>query len=76
MSTEISAKSARFFESRGLNGQEKLVQKIKDEAAGLLDAIDSISIPPDNREAGRLVALARTELEACVMWAIKAISRG
>lgn len=71
----VSAKASKVFESRGLNGQEDRVQRIKDSAATLFEQIDSISIPPGNSEAGRLVSLAKTELESSVMWAVKAISR-
>lgn len=75
MADTISQKASKVFESRGIDGKESLVQRIKDEAASLYDAIDCISIPPGNTEAGRLVALAKTDLESAVMWAVKAISR-
>lgn len=78
------------FESRGLGGREKLVDKIK-ELAGLLDdALSEISAPcdgpvadgvqivgiPRSRECLRLTAMAKTELELSVMLAVKAVSRG
>ena len=72
----VSDRAVKVFESRGLNGNEALVQQIKDQAAVLWDCIDSVVIPPGNSEAGRLVSLAKTELEASVMWAVKSISRG
>jgi len=65
----------RVFESRGLNGQEQRVEHLKKAAAFLLAEINKISIPPGNSEAGRLVSIAKTELETCVMYAVKAYSR-
>lgn len=62
------------FESRRIERIEQ-VDIIKFRAATLLAEIDAISIPPENREAGRLVSLAKTDLENCVMWAVKALSR-
>lgn len=67
--------SKKVFESRGLNGFEKEVEAIKNEAAILHSLISHISIAPGNSEAGRLVSLAKTELESAVMWAVKAVSR-
>lgn len=67
--------AARTFESRGLNGQEELVAELKDDASSFLARINQIEVAPDNREAARLVALAKTTLEESVMWAVKAISR-
>lgn len=71
----VTTRAVKVFESRGLNGHEKLVDEIKAQAAVLFDKIDSIPVPPGNSEAGRLVALAKTELESTVMWAVKAVSR-
>ena len=68
-------KAIATFESRGLNGQEKQVEGIKDLAARLFTAIDDIPVPPGNNEAGRLVAKAKTDLETSVMFAVKALSR-
>lgn len=65
---------SKVFESREIKRLDQ-VDVIKSRAAFLLAEIDSISIPPENREAGRLVSLAKTELESCVMWAVKALSR-
>lgn len=76
--TTISCKSGAVFESRGFANESHaiLVTRIKDQAAILLDLMGDISIPPDNAaEVGRLVALAKTDLESCVMWAVKAVSR-
>lgn len=70
-----STRATKVFESRGLNGQEQQVAALKSKAEELWDEIDSISVPPGNSEAGRLVALAKTELESTVMWAVKALSR-
>lgn len=72
------AKSYKTFESRGFASPEHgiLVESLKVDASALLATINAISIPPDNaQEVGRLVSLAKTELEASVMWAVKAISR-
>jgi len=71
----MSTRATKVFESRGLNGQEEKVQDLKNKAAELWQLIDNISVPPGNSEAGRLVALAKTELESTVMWAVKAFSR-
>lgn len=75
MSTVIvSERATKVFESRGLNGQEQQVEKIKVAAALLFDQIDAISCPPGT-DAGRLAALAKTKLELTVMCAVKALSR-
>lgn len=66
----------KVFESRGLNGNEDLVQLLKITAAGYLATINRIAIPSENKEAGRLVSLAKTAIEESVMWAVKAVSRG
>jgi len=91
------------FETRGLNGKEKVVDKIK-ELAGLLDDVllelgapeiipfsqallieGEVTVPdgnggtirqvPATRDAQRLAAMARTQLELSVMCAVKAVSR-
>lgn len=65
------------FESRGFvtnNGPEQ-VARIKTKAAALWDEFDNISVPPGNSEGGRLISLAKTELESAVMWGVKAVSR-
>lgn len=67
--------SIKVFESRGLNDQENRAQVIKNCAADLWTMIHDIEIPPGNSESGRLVSLSKTDLESCVMWAIKALSR-
>lgn len=71
----VSTRAHETFESRSLNGQEEQVDKIKTVAALLFDQIDAIALPPEKREAARLVALAKTNLEQTVMWAVKACSR-
>lgn len=63
------------FESRGLNGRLTQVEQIKETAAALWSMINAISCDPDNTEAPRLLALAKTDLESSVMWAVKGISR-
>lgn len=70
-----TARAIKIFESRSVNGQEGKVEEIKYLAAHLWDVIDVISVPPGNNEAGRLIALAKTELELTVMWTVKALSR-
>lgn len=70
----MSRRAHDTFASFGLNGQEAKVDGIKSLAAQLWDAIDNISIEP-NAAGGRYVALAKTELEQAVMWAVKAVSR-
>lgn len=71
-----SRAAVAVFESRGLNGQEFLIAQIKEQAAVLHDLFDSVHLGGTlEREPGRLVALAKTELESSVMWAVKATSR-
>lgn len=72
---QMSLTAFKVFESRGLHGQEYKVEMIKKYASHLYDAICEISVPPGNTEAGRLVSIAKTELESCVMFAVKAVSR-
>lgn len=72
-----SERAEKAFNSRGITGSgEGLVAAIKHRAAHVWDLLDSIPVPPGNSEAGRLVSLAKTDLEASVMWAVKAVSRG
>ena len=66
----MSKQAHDAFASFGLNGQEAKVENIKTKAALLWDAIDDISIEP-NAVGGRHVALAKTELEMAVMWAVR-----
>jgi hypothetical protein len=69
-------RGVKVFESRGFQGNgEQHVEYIKKTAAALWSYFDNISVPPGNTEAGRLVSLAKTELESAVMWAVKAVSR-
>lgn len=72
----VSNRAYDTFASMGLNGQEAKVEQLKHIAAHLWDKIDSIKLPPDcKHDPARLVALAKTDLESCVMWAVKALSR-
>lgn len=66
-----------MFESRGFQGNigPEHVARIKEKAASLWEEFNNISVPPGNSEAGRLVSLAKTELESAVMWGVKALSR-
>lgn len=55
-----------------------MVDQIKSRAAELIDLIDSI--PSDREtergnEAGRLKAIAQTEIESAAMWAVKAATK-
>jgi hypothetical protein len=74
MESNISKLAHDQFASFGLNGQEERVEKIKHAASVLFDLYNDISIEP-GAVGGRHVSLAKTELEASVMWAVKAISR-
>ncbi len=74
---------SKTFETRGFkthDGAAK-VEKIKELASELEKAIDNVLVdsefgtPTESREAGRLVAVAKTNLEQSVMWAVKAVSR-
>jgi len=48
--------------------EKRLVDNIKDSAAGLADLLDE-------GPAGREMAMARTKLEETVMWAVKAVTK-
>jgi len=56
----------------------EVVDRIKRAAADLIDLIEAI---PSNREteqgneAGRLKALAQTDIESAAMWAVKAATK-
>ncbi len=50
----------------------KRAKEVQSNAANLLETIEKITPTTEN---GRMIALARTKLEECVMWANKAISR-
>ncbi len=71
---KISKSAHDAFASMGLNGQEDRVEKIKEAAAVLWDAIDRVSIEP-GANGMRYIALAKTSLEESVMWAVKGVSR-
>lgn len=76
MSTPLE-RAEKVFESRGIEGiQAVKIDRIKKAAAELYSIIDSMSVPPGNTEAGRLLSLAKTDIELSVMWAVKAVSRG
>lgn len=72
------------FESKGLQGREELVQKIKEKAGELDDLMMEIPMEVDHGfdriekrdpECHRLTAMARTQLELSIMCAVKAVSR-
>lgn len=55
-----------------------IVDEIKRNAADLIDLIDSIPSDRESErgnEAGRLKALAQTEIESAAMWAVKAATK-
>ena len=55
-----------------------VVDEIKRKAADLIDLIESIPSDRDSErgnEAGRLKALAQTEIETAAMWAVKAATK-
>ena len=55
-----------------------MVDEIKRKAADLIDLIDTIPSDRDSErgnEAGRLKALAQTEIESAAMWAVKAATK-
>lgn len=67
-------KAISAFESRHVDDNSiRAIDGIKEAASNLFRKI--ASIPGDSPEALRLKSLAHTELEACVMWATKAVSR-
>jgi hypothetical protein len=49
-------------------------QEVVKQATALLAEYDKIKFTPSD-DTGRLVSLARTELESSVLWALKALSR-
>lgn len=72
------------FETRGLQGREALVEAIKVKAGELDDLLvqvaeDRVSesgfVSSRSQQCHRMVAVARTNLEQAVMWAVKAVSR-
>jgi hypothetical protein len=74
---KVTPRAVAVFESRGfaLPHHSDHVERIKAAAAALYGELDAIVPPPGNSEAGRLLALAKTDLESSVMWGVKAISR-
>ena len=57
---------------RELKPNEKLrIQNIKEKAAALHEELKTIEKSEQERE----LAIARTKLEECVMWATKAVSK-
>jgi len=71
----MSERAKKVFESRGLDGQEEHVARIKAAAEALWDELDNISVYPGNSEGMRLISLAKTSLEQTVMWGVKSLSR-
>ena len=51
-----------------------MVGRIKRAAADLIDLIEKT--PADTEDRPRLKALAQTEVESAVMWAVKAATKG
>lgn len=71
---EWTDKAYKVFAGRPVtDDQITTIETIKTQAAMLWDTLDKIT--SENADAGRLVSLAKTELEKSVMWATKAISR-
>lgn len=62
------------FESRGLQGKEELVEKVKSKAGELWDLFHEGTNTPGT-DGGRMYALAKTNLEQAVMWFVKGCSR-
>lgn len=59
-------------------GNHNLVDQIKRASADLIDLIETIPSDRDSErgnEAGRLKALAQTEIESAAMWAVKAATK-
>lgn len=77
----MSERAFKAFDSRKIPEEHILkLDALKEAAANLWDCIDDIYpglgiAPTGNSEAGRLVSLAKTDLESSVMWAVKAFSR-
>lgn len=49
---------------------------IKGEAVVLLDAMNKAVDPSERSEASRCMAIARTNLEQAIMWAVKGVTYG
>jgi hypothetical protein len=63
------------FESRGFPADTShLVDQVKQKAGELDDLYGQLSIEP-GAEGGRMLALAKTNLEQSVMWFVKGVSR-
>lgn len=75
-SKPMSAQAHNAFASWGIK-EEHLprIDSLKEQAAHLWDCLHDIPVPPGNTLAHRMVALAKTNLEEAVMWAVKAYSR-
>lgn len=54
---------------------DALVDKIKRASADLIDLVDTVPVPGDTLERGRLKALAQTAIEEAAMWAVKAATK-
>lgn len=67
-----SENAVKVFEYRGLSTESQLngVKAVKTVSETMWDVLDSVEGDP------RMLALAKTKLEECSMWANKAISRG
>jgi hypothetical protein len=52
---------------------DSIVDKIKRQAADLIDLIETI--PDDTEDRPRLQALAQTHIEDAAMWAVKAATK-
>lgn len=61
------------FATKGIEGNTGYVEKLKEKAADLYDLLTEFS--PTTPEALRCFAVAKTNLEESVMWAIKGVSR-
>lgn len=74
--TVISSKAVSVFESRPFANDHLKETSVRLRAlySAVHTELDAISIPHGS-EAGRLLAMSKTELEASNMWATKALSR-
>lgn len=54
--------------------QKDQVSDIKNEAEALLDRMNSIAPAEERSERSRCMAIARTNLEQAVMWAVKGVT--
>ncbi len=54
--------------------QKSQMEVIKERAEDLLAAMNDVSQPEERSERSRCMAIARTNLETAIMWAVKGVT--